>query len=518
MNSRYLPVLMLAAATALAVGCARESGTGEPSLAAPRHPDGSGSAEVTYRPDVHVIEQADGMQALVGVSTDGSTLVFDRSRAQIPAMKDGEVILIKGLLARKIVASMTSGNEFAVLTEPAGLLDLVSDAKIRLHAPIRFGAAQTASNATPERRDWTALVDAIVPSAQAQSPVEERRKAAEAKGREDAFGNLVQSPYKALMSGWETEFSADPAPGRLNLSLQLKKSVSGVAAVVTGTGYLSDFDFSSDVDVERGVVEKMQANYKKLNGVMNFKWEVQTVEAGKLRGNAKMKLPAAIEIPLYQYLGGLPLFLEISSAVIIQPALGAEYEFSRGEFRITYDGYQTFRVKEGVVDADGNVTGDIKLIESESGSGAPIGMVVAFAAPRIELSIGMSKIFKFDGFAEGAAKADEYFDKLLNQAFGAEALAKFKSSPMSQVTGAKIVDAAMGSNGAAYIELTTSSGMSHTGTAVMVPCTRTDLHMAVKVGASAKAFGQSVGDADREIFKKDITRVRPSENALCNGV
>ena len=60
--------------------------------------------------------------------------------------------------------------------------------------------------------------------------------------------------------------------------------------------------------------------------------------------------------------------------------------------------------------------------------------------------------------------------------------------------------------------------MSHTGTSVMVPCTRTDLHMAVKVGASAKAFGQSVGDADHEIFKKDITRVRPSENALCNGV
>ena len=76
----------------------------------------------------------------------------------------------------------------------------------------------------------------------------------------------------------------------------------------------------------------------------------------------------------------------------------------------------------------------------------------------------------------------------------------------------------MGSNAAAYIELTTTSGMSHTGTAVMVPCTRTDLHMSVKVGASAKAFGQSVGDAEKEIFKKDVTRVRPSENALCNGV
>ncbi len=38
-------------------------------------------------------------------------------------------------------------------------------------------------------------------------------------------------------------------------------------------------------------------------------------------------------------------------------------------------------------------------------------------------------------------------------------LAKFKNSSMSQVTGAKLVHAAMGSDGAA-IELTTSNGMS----------------------------------------------------------
>jgi hypothetical protein len=51
---------------------------------------------------------------------------------------------------------------------------------------------------------------------------------------------------------------------------------------------------------------------------------------------------------------------------------------------------------------------------------------------------------------------------------------------------------------------------------VMVPCTRTDLHMSIGVGASAKAFGQNVGDVDKKIFTKDFTRVRPSENALCD--
>lgn len=516
MNHRSALLTMMFMSMTLASGCRRASEGDAQFPGAPRHPDGSGSAEVTYLPGVHVIEQGDGLKALISVSTDGSVLVFDRSVASIPVMKDGEVILVKGLLARKIIASMQQGDELAVLTTQAGLLDIVSDAKIRLQAPIRFGEVQASVARVGPDLGWQRVADALMRPANAQSPAEERRKGAEAKGRQDAFGNLVQAPFKAIISDWETKFSAEPAPGRLNLALQLKKSVSGVTAVVTGTGYLDDFDFSSDIDVERGVVEKMQVGYKKLNGVMNFKWEVQTVEAGKLRGNAKMKLPAVIEIPLYQYLGGLPLFLEISSAVIIQPAFGAEYEFSRGEFRITYDGYQSFRVKEGVVDPDGNVTGDIKLVESTSGSGAPIGMVVAFAAPRIELSIGMSKILKFDGFKDAAAKADKYFDILVNKAFGPEALDKFKKSPMSQVTGSKIVDAAMGSSAAAYIELTTSSGMSHSGTAAMVPCTRTDLHMAVKVGANAKAFGQAVGDADQEIFKKDMTRVQPSENALCD--
>jgi hypothetical protein len=515
MNYHSVGMLLLALSVSLSSGC-KQAPDSHSFADAPKHPDGSGSADVTYLPSVHVIEQSDGMKALISVSTDGSTLVFDRTLAPIPAMSDGEVILVKGMLARKIVASITNGDEIAVLTAPAGLLDVVSDAKIRVTAPIRFGESQNIASQESWARGWQVLADVVVPPANAQSPVEERRKAAERKGRADAFGNLVQSPYKAVMSGWETAFSVVPAPGRLNLSLFLKKSVSGVAAVVTGNGYLEDFDFASDIDVEHGVVERLQLTYKKLNGVMNFKWEVQTVEAGSLRGNAKMKLPAAIEIPLYQYLGGLPLFLEISSAVIIKPALGAQYEFSRGEFRITYDGYQNFRVKEGVVDADGNVTGDIDLIESNSGSGAPIGMVLAFAAPRIELSLGMSKMLKCDGFKEAAAKADAYLEKLVTKAFGAEALAKFKSSPMSEVTATKIVDTAMASNAAAWIELTTSSGMSHTGTAVMVPCTRNDLHMSVKVGANAKAFGQAVGDADHTIFEKGLTDIRPSENALCD--
>ncbi|MDB4881320.1 MAG: hypothetical protein JWL95_86, partial [Gemmatimonadetes bacterium] len=445
-------------------------------------------------------------------------LVFDRSLGKIPSLKDGDVFVIKGLLARKVVASMTNGNEIAVLTIAASLPDLVTDAKIHVESPIRFGRPQRISALDSERTPWRVVADAIVPPLYAQSPTEDRRRAAEAKGAKDAFGNVVSAPFKAVFSGWETTFSATPADGRLMLALQLKKSIANATAVITGDGYLADFDFSSDIDVEKSTVERVQLAYKKFNGTMNFKWEVQTTAAGALRGNARMKLPAAVEIPLYQYLGGLPLFLEVSSAVIIKPAFGAEYEFSRGEFRITWDGYQKFSAKSGNVDADGTVTGDVKLGESEAGAGAPVGIVVAFAAPRVELSIGVSKILKFDGFKEAAEKADKYLDILVTKTFGAEALAKLKSSPMSKVTGANIVDATLGSSAAAYIELMTSSGQSHSGSAAMVPCTRTDLHVTASVGANASAFGVAVGNADKEIYRKDITRVKPSEDMLCKSI
>ncbi len=509
-------------------GCSRDKGSGgssgggpagNPNLAsdytAPRNSGGSGSADVKYKPDVHVVEQKDGMNALISVSTDGSTLVFDRSRGGFPELKDGDVFVIKGLLARKVVASMTEGNELAVLTVKAGLTDIISDGKIQVHAPIRFGSPQHAS--TSDASKSLALVtDAFGPAPlYAQGPTETRRQEAEEAGVKDAYGNLAAAPFKAVLSGWETKFSTDPEPGKLNIHLQLKKEAAGVGAVITGEGYLADFDFDSDIDVQKSTVEKVQLGYKKLNGLMNFTWEIQTTGDGSLRGNSKMKLPAAIEIPLYQYLGGLPLFLEISSAVIIKPAFGAQYEFSRGGFRITYDGYQSFKAHEGTVDADGQLNGDLKLGESESGSGAPIGLVVALAMPRLELSIGVSKILKFDGVADAAEKADKYFDQLVTRTFGADALAKFKASPMSQVTGKNIVDAAMGSNAAAYIEVTTSVGTSHSGSAAMVPCTRTDLHMAANIGFTASAFGQGVADTDKELFKLDTTRVKPDQDMLC---
>ena len=74
---------------------------------------------------------------------------------------------------------------------------------------------------------------------------------------------------------------------------------------------------------------------------------------------------------------------------------------------------------------------------------------------------------------------------------------------------------AMTSDAAAFIELVTSTGMSDSGLSVLTPCTRVDMSLSAIVGTSATAIGQKIGDARKEIFKKQLTTVMPKGNRLC---
>jgi len=511
--SRQLLLLVLFVC-ALPLSC-KKSTQEEEHASQPALASGSGFAKVTYRPNVHVVEQDEGMNAVQGVSTNGAALLLDASNPKVQSLKAGDVLVIKGLLAKKIIAAETQGSSILVLTQQASLTDALQQGHIHVASPVRFGSLRAA--APPSLREQ--LFDFLSPTVYAQSPEGTALSKAEAKGTKDAYGNMLSGIKGAIIEGWTTDFNAAPSEGRLNLNLQLTKDVGGFRAVITGQGYLANFDFDSDIGVEQSTYQNIDAGLKNLNGVMNFKWEVAKDTPGVQTGDDRIKLPAAIEIPLYRYLDGFPLFLEISSALIIKPAISGGKEYSRGAFRITYDGYQHFSAKKGNIDSDGNVTGDIQFLESQNISAlAPMGMVVAFAAPRIELSFGISKIFKFSDMKEAAEKVDFLADQLAKRVLSPDQYAQLKSSPFGNFTFSKAIETATKSDAAAYFEMVSSSGMSFTGISAITPCTRHDIHLWGKVGASAEAFGQDVGKAEKEIFRKDFTRIDPPGTHLCESV
>ena len=133
----------------------------------------------------------------------------------------------------------------------------------------------------------------------------------EANGSKDAHGNMVKGAVSSVLEGWDTTFKATPAAGKLNLELILTKNVGDFAAKITGQGYVANFQFRSSIGVQRSTMQKLEAEVKNLNGVMNFQWEVAKKSPGPHSEDDRIKLPAAFTIPLAQYLGGMGRFLVV---------------------------------------------------------------------------------------------------------------------------------------------------------------------------------------------------------------
>jgi len=478
---------------------------------------GSGRAEVTYQPTVRAMDRDKAMAGLLGVGSDGRVLLFAKGTKDVEALAPGDVLLIKGLSARKILAVGQDDSGSVLFTEAATITDTLRDGDIKLDIPVRFVERNATKAEHGGSGHWKSFAGTLLPSAHAQSPDAEKIRDAIKKGNADAYANLAKGAVAGVFEGWDVKYSAVPAAkGRLNLSITMTKNVGGFLALITAKGYLADFDVSSHLLVKRGAIEQLELLHKKLNGVMEFSWEVAKDTPGPLSGDDRIKLPAALSIPLSQFLNGLPLFLEISAAAIIKPAISGGKQYSQGSFRVTYDGYQGFKATQKGSEVDAKVKGDIAFLRSQNISAlAPQGIVVAFAAPRVELSFGTTKMFDGADFKTPAKAVDLIADQLVKRVFGKDTADRLAAGGFSM---GKAVQNSVESDATGYVELVVSSGMSHTGFSVVEPCTRTDMHMYVKVGASAQLFGTSFGETKREIFERSVTRIDPPSARLCEAV
>jgi len=453
------------------------------------------------------MERAEGLAALTAVSHDGTTLLFASAGPKIQSLKPGDVLLIKGLLARKVLAVDVQGSQVAALTMRATLGEVIRDGHIEFNAPIRF--TPRVASASPGGVRW-------------DSPFDRALSLAVPEAHAQVAKSLAKGVAKAVVDGWQTTYSITPGNGRMDVALQLTRDVGGFKGLITGKGYVEDFDLSSGIDVKGGVVDQFNVAFKKLNGVMNFNWEIGKETPGAFRESDRIKLPGALTVPLYEMLDGFPLFLEVSAAVIVQPFITGGMQYSHGAFRVTYDGSQGFQAKEGTMDADGKVSGDITFIEDRHVSAvAPMGMAVNVAAPRIELTLNPLKELSGlagvedgddDEITEAAKKVDMIADVLIKQTLGEEKAKQIKDLGFSM---SKAADA-MKSEAAAYVQVVTMSAVSNSGmSALGGACTNTDLAITVSIGARAEAFGQNVGSTDTTVFRKALKKTDPPNSRVC---
>src|SRR5262245_50954020 len=97
--------IAMAVAIFLLSGCKKKDAGAQDSRPAPVLQAGSGSAHVTYQSNVKIVDQQEGERAIIGQSSDGAALLFDPSNALARDLQAGDVLLVKGMLARKVLGA-----------------------------------------------------------------------------------------------------------------------------------------------------------------------------------------------------------------------------------------------------------------------------------------------------------------------------------------------------------------------------------------------------------------------------
>ena len=108
-------------------------------------------------------------------------MLLDSSNPTARSLRAGDVLLIKGLVARNVLGTELTPDGVVVLTQRPRLGDVIQEGEIRIQAPVRFGAAASAARNSPQSfsAGWTSL---FAEPAYAQSPESNAMSKSEAEG------------------------------------------------------------------------------------------------------------------------------------------------------------------------------------------------------------------------------------------------------------------------------------------------------------------------------------------------
>jgi hypothetical protein len=486
---------------------------------------GSGFAHVTYASGVRTFEHAEIESTLLGISSDGHGFLFQNAGDNVKDLKAGDVFMVKGEMAGKVMGVVNDEDKTLVVLDQASIGDLVDSGDIHIEAPVRFnGPAESAKvEAKPFLKNLFELIDSPV---YAQSGLQgSTADAARAAGTQDAAVSAAKNIGSALTSGWTvTKYSFSPGSQQCNFDVVLTKQSQGFVARVAMKGWIGNFDFASNLNVQSlksgggGGLSQAFSSVKNMKGSIQFDWEIGKESPGVWAEEDRVKLPGGISVPLAPLLGGLPLTLDVSSALLIHPALTGGNEYSRGGFSISWGGpgggFETTGAG-AVSDSDQSSTINLayKVTSDQNISPvAPNAMVISYCAPRIELRLDILGPFakSVSGFGSNIDKMVTKMESFLPK----NVLNSIAQSPLSKVTASNILS----SNADVYVQFIATEGVTHASSIALAPCSKQSIKFIGQGGVSAQFFGLTdSAKKATDLFTKEYTRWDPASD-FCKKV
>jgi hypothetical protein len=464
---------------------------------------------VEYSDKTNIVDMATVGRTLRGVTEDRSIFLFEDSPELQQKLVPGKYVLFEGLDLRKVdaLAIDPKTKNLVVGTERPNLREALKNANVQFSTPVDFGDlfGQLAmkSNSFDPPPDTDALRalpgkvwDWIQPTAYAD--LSNDNVEGEAEYSDSDFAT------------WKCHFHyTRNADHSLNLDITLVREANGLNVDLHLKGKVSRFiQQTTFVMTKEGNMRQYFKNGG-LHGDINFDWVVKTSEVKTPMNEVRFKLPGKLSIPLIE-LTKLPMSIEISEALLFHPAFTGKEEVAKGGFHATYSADQGFKVDNSSMQGDGGGGG-----EGEAGNDATIdqtiafspfaafGLVVAVAAPRVELRMGMEEIWDMAKIPIPSSMAESLTDVLLKNTIAGQWLNKKVGNPLSI-------------EGAAYFQLVMSTTAAHSGMQSLVPCQQFTMVAKGQLGIDAEWLGNNTNWPPVEVFSKNLTRRQPDAK-ICGG-
>jgi hypothetical protein len=465
-------------------------------------------ANVTFKPEVKVVEQSAFDSSLAGLSSDGHGAIFENASPEIRALKAGDIFLVKNAFAVKVLGVETDGDQTVLIVDPAKLSEVVQSGEINLEPSISFHGPSTAAVQPPAPPFH--LSDLFETPVYAQNGTGTPASGSELtpsyntpKPGITAKNHLYDFAKDALISGWTVEdWSVTPSDNSAVISAGLTKDTAGFLGAVTMNGTVSNFQFAQHLSFPPNGNQIAQGAHN-LNGLMHFKWQIGKNTPGVYASEDKLKLPAGLTIPLAPFLSGLPLNLDISAAMIIHPGLTGGNEYSSGAFTIGFNGSGSQEGLTFKVDADQSISPI-----------APNVMVISFCVPRIELRFGLmrdrmtNKVLKLTEIA-----ASIVINKVAKAVLSQAMYDALHDSPFGPVS----LSNALASTADVYVQIIHTEGVTHASNITLAPCSKQQLRVTGQLGGEANLMGIKSAANTLDLFTKEFDRWDPGSD-FCKSI
>jgi hypothetical protein len=459
--------------------------------------------QVEYSDKTSIVDMETVARTFRGVTEDHRIFVFVDSPELRQKLIPGNYVLFEGLDLRKVEALAIDPrtNNLVVGTEKANLREALKKADVEFTVPVDFGdifgqlvAAQSlpmAERPTVARAlTLPSFMDWIQPTVYAGLSNDEIE--GEVQFSDSDFAN------------WKTHYHYSRNPDHsLNFNVELEREANGLNVFLNAKGRVNRFiQQASFVMTKEGNMREYFKNGG-LHGTVDLDWSVKTSEVKTPKNEVRFKLPGKITIPLTE-MTKLPMSVQISTALLFHPAFTGRDQVAKGGFHADFSGDEGVKVDQSGMQADGQ--GDGSSAITQSFAFAPLsafGLVMAIAAPRIELRMGSEEIWDLGKIPLPSSFAESLTDVLLKNTIAGKWLDKKVGNPLSI-------------EGAAYFQLVLSTTAAHSGMQSLVPCQQFTTTVEGQLGIDAEWLGNNTNWPPIKMFSKNFVQRQP-DSKICGG-